>query len=158
MQHVGYVLWRALVHNELFAFRWGDVHHPLQGGGGSSERASSRSCAGAQAGQCQMIYIPSLVQLETLCCHMHASSDIGSPLRCYVLNYCLSLSLSLQVSVFSPSHRKHYFNITPSNIIRIYPTNSGEKTSQAPLVYQLHTCKLLLFAMKICTWYCTNLP
>lgn len=85
---------------------------------------------------------------NTLLSHMHAFSDIGSPLGCYILNYCLSLCLSLQVSVFSPSPRKHYFNITPSNIIRIYATNSGEKTSQAPLVCQLHTSSCKLSVMK----------
>ena len=54
-----------------------------------------------------------------------------------------SLDLFLQVSVFSPSLRKHHFNITLSNIIQIYPTNSQEKTLQTPLV-----------AMS--TWKCTN--
>lgn len=29
--------------------------------------------------------------------------------------------LSLQVGVFSPSHRNHYLNVTPNNLLRIFP-------------------------------------
>lgn len=28
---------------------------------------------------------------------------------------------SLQVGVFSPSHRNHYLNVTPNNLLRIFP-------------------------------------
>ncbi len=39
-----------------------------------------------------------------------------------------------QVSLFSPAPRKHYLNITPDNIIRIYPPEPSYSIPQGPLV------------------------
>ncbi|XP_059582861.1 homologous recombination OB-fold protein isoform X2 [Alligator mississippiensis] len=33
-----------------------------------------------------------------------------------------------QVGVFSPSHRNHYLNVTPNNLVKIYPLELGEKS------------------------------
>ncbi|KAG7268322.1 hypothetical protein CRUP_035070 [Coryphaenoides rupestris] len=40
------------------------------------------------------------------------------------------------VSVFSPSHRNHYLNVTPSNLLRIYPPDGGCTTHH--LLLHLH--------------------
>uniref|UniRef100_A0A8D0H6I3 Homologous recombination factor with OB-fold n=1 Tax=Sphenodon punctatus TaxID=8508 RepID=A0A8D0H6I3_SPHPU len=37
-----------------------------------------------------------------------------------------SVLLLKQVSVFSPSHRNHYLNVTPSNLVKIYPLDLGD--------------------------------
>ena len=36
-----------------------------------------------------------------------------------------------QVSVFSPTPRKHYLNITPDNIVRIYTPNADNSARQS---------------------------
>ncbi|CAL8274439.1 unnamed protein product [Lota lota] len=36
-----------------------------------------------------------------------------------------------QVGVFSPSHRNHYLNVTPSNLLRIYPPDGVGSTSSS---------------------------
>ncbi|CAI5790399.1 Uncharacterized protein PODLI_1B029255 [Podarcis lilfordi] len=42
-----------------------------------------------------------------------------------------SVLLLKQVGVFSPSYRNHYLNVTPSNLVKIYPPGfSNEKTPQ----------------------------
>ncbi|XP_026885592.2 homologous recombination OB-fold protein isoform X2 [Electrophorus electricus] len=38
-----------------------------------------------------------------------------------------------QVGVFSPSHRNHYLNVTPNNLLRIYPPDGSLHTSQPVL-------------------------
>ncbi|XP_075033367.1 homologous recombination OB-fold protein isoform X2 [Mixophyes fleayi] len=38
-----------------------------------------------------------------------------------------------QVGVFSPSHRNHYLNVTPSNIVKIYPLVEEGGTSRVPV-------------------------
>ncbi|KAM4598737.1 uncharacterized protein hrob [Polymixia lowei] len=38
-----------------------------------------------------------------------------------------------QVGVFSPSHRNHYLNVTPNNLLRIYPPDSVCVSSGLPL-------------------------
>ena len=44
---------------------------------------------------------------------------------CFMCNF-----LFLQVSVFSPAPRKHYLNITPGNILHIYPPDPQFTSSQ----------------------------
>lgn len=39
-------------------------------------------------------------------------------------------ALSSQVGVFSPSHRNHYLNVTPANLLRIYPPEPEGSLSQ----------------------------
>ncbi|XP_039215043.1 homologous recombination OB-fold protein isoform X1 [Crotalus tigris] len=45
-----------------------------------------------------------------------------------------SVLLLKQVSVFSPSHRNHYLNVTPSNLVKIY--SSGFNNENQPQPYQ----------------------
>lgn len=48
---------------------------------------------------------------------------------------CTSISGSLcgQVGVFSPSHRNHYLNVTPNNLLRIYaPDGVALSSTQLP--------------------------
>lgn len=42
----------------------------------------------------------------------------GAALQSWLCPPCLP---SLQVGVFSPSHRNHYLNVTPTNLLRIFP-------------------------------------
>nr|XP_047912844.1 homologous recombination OB-fold protein isoform X2 [Anser cygnoides] len=42
----------------------------------------------------------------------------------------LPAALSSQVGVFSPSHRNHYLNVTPANLLRIYPPEPEGSLSQ----------------------------
>lgn len=39
-------------------------------------------------------------------------------------------ALSSQVGVFSPSHRNHYLNVTPNNLLKIYPAEPEGSFSQ----------------------------
>ena len=51
------------------------------------------------------------------------------PYNFFFVYTAYSITLHFQVSVFSPSNRKHYLNITPSNIVSIYTpkvNSSGE--------------------------------
>ncbi|XP_072270805.1 homologous recombination OB-fold protein isoform X2 [Pyxicephalus adspersus] len=41
-----------------------------------------------------------------------------------------SVLLLQQVGVFSPSHRNHYLNVTPSNLVKIYPATEGDESSR----------------------------
>ncbi|CAI9574846.1 unnamed protein product, partial [Staurois parvus] len=41
-----------------------------------------------------------------------------------------SVLLLQQVGVFSPSHRNHYLNVTPSNLVKIYPPAEGNESSR----------------------------
>ncbi|XP_053556035.1 homologous recombination OB-fold protein [Bombina bombina] len=41
-----------------------------------------------------------------------------------------SLLLLKQVGVFSPSHRNHYLNVTPSNLVKIYHPEDAEETDE----------------------------
>lgn len=34
--------------------------------------------------------------------------------------FAMGVSLASQVGVFSPSHRNHYLNVTPKNLVKIY--------------------------------------
>ncbi|KAA0705532.1 hypothetical protein E1301_Tti004294 [Triplophysa tibetana] len=45
-----------------------------------------------------------------------------------------------QVGVFSPSHRNHYLNVTPNNLLRIYPPDGALHNSQIsqPSLMELH--------------------
>ena len=38
---------------------------------------------------------------------------------------------SSQVGVFSPSHRNHYLNVTPSNLLKIYPPDGAGSSSSS---------------------------
>lgn len=51
----------------------------------------------------------------------------------FVLRLC---SYCGQVGVFSPSHRNHYLNVTPNNLLRIYAPDgvSLSSTQLPPLV------------------------
>ncbi|XP_016402786.1 uncharacterized protein C17orf53 homolog, partial [Sinocyclocheilus rhinocerous] len=47
-----------------------------------------------------------------------------------------------QVGVFSPSHRNHYLNVTPNNLLRIYPPDGvfhNSQPSHPPLELALHS-------------------
>ncbi|XP_058627561.1 homologous recombination OB-fold protein isoform X2 [Onychostoma macrolepis] len=47
-----------------------------------------------------------------------------------------------QVGVFSPSHRNHYLNVTPNNLLRIYPPDGvfhNSQPSHSPLELTLHS-------------------
>lgn len=46
--------------------------------------------------------------------------------------------LIFQVSVFSPAPRKHYLNITPGNILQIYPADPQNIINSQPLVRITH--------------------
>ncbi|XP_018408227.1 PREDICTED: uncharacterized protein C17orf53 homolog [Nanorana parkeri] len=41
-----------------------------------------------------------------------------------------SVLLLQQVGVFSPSHRNHYLNVTPSNLVKVYPSADGNESSR----------------------------
>ena len=43
----------------------------------------------------------------------------------YIPHTIIIIMIHVQVSVFSPSPRKHYLNITLDNIVRIYPFSCG---------------------------------
>ncbi|KAH0626915.1 hypothetical protein JD844_002209 [Phrynosoma platyrhinos] len=45
-----------------------------------------------------------------------------------------SVLLLKQVGVFSPSHRNHYLNVTPSNLVKIYPP--GINSGKSPPLFQ----------------------
>ncbi|KAF1558242.1 hypothetical protein FQV20_0017185, partial [Eudyptula albosignata] len=47
-----------------------------------------------------------------------------------------SVLLLKQVGVFSPSHRNHYLNVTPNNLIKIYPPEPEGSFSQPSPVQQ----------------------
>ncbi|XP_068274896.1 homologous recombination OB-fold protein [Nyctibius grandis] len=47
-----------------------------------------------------------------------------------------SVLLLKQVGVFSPSHRNHYLNVTPNNLLRIYPPEPEGSCSQAEVPAQ----------------------
>ena len=56
--------------------------------------------------------------------------------------------------MFSPTPRKHYLNITPNNIVRIYPPHSQEEESRrTPLVSGLKF-KVASFPKCNLTWKC----
>ncbi|XP_053309826.1 homologous recombination OB-fold protein [Spea bombifrons] len=44
-----------------------------------------------------------------------------------------SVLLLKQVGVFSPSHRNHYLNVTPNNIVKIYPPGEECRTPRFPV-------------------------
>lgn len=49
-------------------------------------------------------------------------------------------SLCGQVGVFSPSHRNHYLNVTPNNLLRIYaPDGAGLSSTQLPPLFLVST-------------------
>lgn len=53
------------------------------------------------------------------------------------------LSLLLQVGVFSPSHRNHYLNVTPNNLLRIYSPDGVVLTSTPlPPLVLVSDCQL----------------
>ncbi|XP_060111326.1 homologous recombination OB-fold protein [Heteronotia binoei] len=43
-----------------------------------------------------------------------------------------SVLLLKQVGVFSPSHRNHYLNVTPNNLVKIYPPGLGSRKPTQP--------------------------
>ena len=64
---------------------------------------------------------------------------------CFVLKlYLQSHVYQSQVSVFSPSVRKHYLNITPDNIIRIYSPQSDNLSRQPLVNCWVHVLKQML--------------
>lgn len=44
-----------------------------------------------------------------------------------------SVLLLKQVGIFSPSHRNHYLNVTPSNIVKIYPPGEEGACTRLPI-------------------------
>ncbi|KAK3520556.1 hypothetical protein QTP70_026497 [Hemibagrus guttatus] len=48
-----------------------------------------------------------------------------------------------QVGVFSPSNRNHYLNVTPNNLLRIYPPDGAVHTSSQPSQPALGPARLL---------------
>ena len=49
-----------------------------------------------------------------------------------------SACFNFQVSVFSPAPRKYYLNITPGNILQIYPPDSQNMSSSQALVRNVY--------------------
>ncbi|XP_069490417.1 homologous recombination OB-fold protein isoform X2 [Ambystoma mexicanum] len=49
-----------------------------------------------------------------------------------------SVLLLQQVGVFSPSSRSHYLNVTPNNVVKIYPADKGEGGGQLLEPQQTH--------------------
>lgn len=44
----------------------------------------------------------------------------------------------MKVGVFSPSHRNHYLNVTPNNLLRIYPPDGSTLSSTQNQLLPLH--------------------
>lgn len=55
----------------------------------------------------------------------------------------------LKVGVFSPSHRNHYLNVTPNNLLKIYPPDGVFHNSQAshppPVSHLVLFCSFFLY-------------